>query len=358
MAWPSLVRVAAAARDAGVAVTVLQAAVADRVLDYDGVRVEFVAEPHDSTIRRRLGTWASRPRRRLLRQLRRLAPDVVHLHGLSFPSHARDVLRAVPGARLLVQDHADRPPPRWRRALHRRGLAEIGGAAFTAQEQAAPFVEAGVLRPGLPVFEIVESSTAFTPGAQRAARARTGIFGDPCLLWLGHLDANKDPLAVLEALSRTASALPNPHLWCCFRSAPLRDDVERRLDDAALRGRVHMLGARPHAEVEHFLRAADFLVQGSHREGSGYAVIEALACGTPPLVTDIPSFRRLTAQGTVGALSPPGDPAAMAQALIAWSQRDRAALRAATRAHFERELSFSAIGRQLRAAYQALLDCA
>jgi glycosyltransferase involved in cell wall biosynthesis len=102
------------------------------------------------------------------------------------------------------------------------------------------------------------------------------------------------------------------------------------------------------------LRAADFLVLGSHSEGSGYAVIEALACGTTPLVTDIPSLRRITGDGAVGALSPPGDADAMARALVEWSRKPRAELRHAAREHFERALSVSAIGQQLRAAYGAV----
>ena len=62
------------------------------------------------------------------------------------------------------------------------------------------------------------------------------------------------------------------------------------------------------------MRAADVFVLGSHREGSGYSLIEALACGLPPVVTDIPSFRSLTAAGAVGALWPCGDARALGDA--------------------------------------------
>src|SRR5690606_37515723 len=124
--------------------------------------------------------------------------------------------------------------------------------------------------------------------------------------------------------------------------------------DPALRERVALLGRRPHPEVETLLRASDFLVQGSHRESTGYAVLEALACGTTPLVTDIPALRRITGGRAVGALSPPGDAAAMARAMVEWPARDRAALRAAARAHFDRRLSLDALGGELRDAYSAV----
>ena len=37
--------------------------------------------------------------------------------------------------------------------------------------------------------------------------------------------------------------------------------------------------------------AADLFVVGSHHQGSGYALMEACACGAVPVVTAIPTFR-------------------------------------------------------------------
>jgi glycosyltransferase involved in cell wall biosynthesis len=98
------------------------------------------------------------------------------------------------------------------------------------------------------------------------------------------------------------------------------------------------------------MRAADVFVLGSHHEGSGYSLIEALACGLPPVVTDIPSFRVLTGRGAVGRLWPCGDSAALTRALVAAGRADPA-LRTAVRGHFVRELSFAAVGRKLSAMY-------
>jgi glycosyltransferase involved in cell wall biosynthesis len=110
---------------------------------------------------------------------------------------------------------------------------------------------------------------------------------------------------VLDAVARAVSALRDPQLWCSYLSAPLLAHVKARIAaDPRLTGRVHLLGSRPRDEVEPLLRAADFLVQGSHVEGSGFAVIEALACGTTPIVTDIPSLRWITGNGSVGGLCP------------------------------------------------------
>jgi glycosyltransferase involved in cell wall biosynthesis len=256
---------------------------------------------------------------------------------------------------VLVQDHATPPPLGWRAALWKRVSRSMAGVSFTSREQATPFFRSGAFRPELPVFEVIEGSSTFMPGDRDAARRATGMFGDPCLFWTGHLNPNKDPLTALTAFEIAAAKLPNARLWCCFGDAPLLDDVERRITASLLlRERVALLGKRPHAEMELRFRAADFLVQASHREGSGYSILEALACGTPPLVTDIPSLRRIV--GDAGSLSTVGDPVALAAAIIDWSKRDPATTRTAARARFERELSFDAIGRDLRIVYETLAE--
>ncbi|MGC1520211.1 MAG: glycosyltransferase, partial [Steroidobacteraceae bacterium] len=172
-----------------------------------------------------------------------------------------------------------------------------------------------------------------------------------------HLDANKDPLTVLDGIRVAVRCLPRLQMYCCFGSAPLLRTVQRRIaEDPLFNGRVHLLGRVSHLQVEQLMRAADLFVLGSHREGSGYSVIEALACGLPPVITDIPSFRSLTDDGSVGALWPIGDAAALGERIVAVAAQPPHSTRAAAREHFERRLSFEAVGRSLATAYQDLLE--
>jgi glycosyltransferase involved in cell wall biosynthesis len=352
-AWPTLSAVAAAAARAGVDVAVVQAADRRETLERDGVTFHFVDDARGMPLRLPGGVPLPRRPSRLLRCVRALSPDVVHVHGLQFPLAVHQLARALSGVPILAQDHGTRAPRGWRGMAWRWASRSLRGVAFTAREQANPFFETRAFRADLPVFEIVEGSTTFTPGDRAEARRVTCMFGEPCLLWTGRLDANKDPLTTLRAFERAASSLPDPRLWCCFGDAPLLKRVEHLIDSSrVLRQRVHLLGGRPHAELEHRFRAADFFVQTSHREGSGYSILEALACGTTPLVTDIPSARRIV--GRAGSLTPVGDPEALAEAMVAWSLPDRATLRRAARDRFESALTFDAIGRDLRAVYETL----
>jgi len=344
-AWPTLVDVAEAAASSGVRVAVLQACAHRRQLTRNAVDYHFLPFAGPASTRGGIDALGER--------IAALRPDVIHVQGLGFFREVQALSAAVPGVPIVIQDHADRPPRRfWRWPAMRRGLGTARGVMFCAREQARPFRRLGLLPVRTRVHEVTESTCGFAPIDQDLARQATGLSGDPALLWVGHLDPNKDPLTVLEGVSLAASALPGLRMWCCFGNAPLLQPVRRRIArDPMLADRVHLLGRVAHADIPALMSAADFLVQGSHREGSGYAVIEALACGLAPVVTDIPSFRMLTGQGAAGRLWPRGDAHALAQALVDMAARPRAGLRAAARARFEEALSPSALGRALRAVY-------
>jgi glycosyltransferase involved in cell wall biosynthesis len=286
-----------------------------------------------------------------------LAPDVLHVHGLGFPRHVLSMAAHVPGIPIILQDHADRPPRIWRRSLWRREMVQATAVTFCTLEHARPFVTAGLLSPTAPLYQIPEATSRFSRGDREHARSITQIEGDPAVLWVGHLDKNKDPLTVLAGISEAARTLPGLRLWCCFGTAPLMRSVQRRIaDDPMLSGRVRLLGRVPHERVEHLMRAADIFVLGSHRESTGFSLIEAMACGLPPVVTDIPSFRSLTGGGTVGALWRCNDASALSEAVRSVSHRLDSEMRAAVRAHFERELSFDSLGSKLATMYQQVFD--
>jgi glycosyltransferase involved in cell wall biosynthesis len=349
--WPTLVDVAEAASCAGIRVSVLQACRSSQHLIRNGVSYHFL--PFGRGVQAQSHTAGG-----LAELLRQLNPDVLHVQGLGFPRDVLSLVADFAGIPLLLQDHADRPPRPWRRRIWRRGLAVASGISFCSTQQAQPFVTAGHIKPRTKTYEIPESTSRFVPGDKEAARRATGVKGGPLLLWVGHLDANKDPLTVLEGISKVVPALPELRVYCCFGTAPLLHTVQRRIGaDPLLRGRIHLLGCVPHDRIEQLMRAADLFVLGSHREGSGYSLIEALACGLPPVVTDIPSFRTLTGGGNVGALWRCGDSREFCQALLSLATKPQPALRRATRAHFDAELSFSALGRKLYAMYEDLLQC-
>lgn len=323
---------------------------ADYVLERPEARYHFV---HDPSVR--MGSLLDRADR-INHVVASLRPDVVHVDGLSFARQAARLRPCLPHTAIVLQDHANRPPRQSiNRATLSRAMRTVDGVVLCAKELAAPWQQANILPASMPLIEIPEGSSRFSPGDRGKARAVTGVVGDPLLLWVGRLDSNKDPLTVLEAFGRVSETLPYARLAMVYHAGNLTEQVCEWKGSHPAGSRVCLLGRVDHASLESIYRSADLFILGSHREGSGYSLIEALSCGLIPVVTGIPSFRQLAGE-EFGFYWSPGDVSGCAKAILEAAARKTECDRADIRAHFEQELSFSAIGRKALAAYGKLMD--
>jgi L-malate glycosyltransferase len=80
--------------------------------------------------------------------------------------------------------------------------------------------------------------------------------------------------------------------------------------------RVLLPGQVTYADLPRFYRLADLYVAATHSDGTSISLLEALACGCPALVSDIPGNREWVTPGENGWLSPPGDVDSLAQAIL------------------------------------------
>jgi glycosyltransferase involved in cell wall biosynthesis len=102
---------------------------------------------------------------------------------------------------------------------------------------------------------------------------------------------------------------------------PQRDDVRRRVADAALESRFTFHGAVQRPEVVRLLRSADvkvlasFPTNGGKREGMPNVLIEAMAAGLPVVSTQLTGIPELVDSGRTGILVPPANAVALADAL-------------------------------------------
>lgn len=137
----------------------------------------------------------------------------------------------------------------------------------------------------------------FRPPSDRdALRARTSTrFGsDRFLLVVGQNAPNKNHGAVLEAFA-AAELDARVHLVFVQRLYATRGHplafhrrLDRRAESLGVRERVHFVSGLSRAEVVELYQGALALVQYSRFEGFGMPALEALACGTPVLASDIP----------------------------------------------------------------------
>ena len=301
-------------------------------------------------------TWFRAPRR-LVEAVAAFRPDVAHVNGLDHPRLVRQLRRSLgAGCTIAVQDHGGLDPlalSPLRKAWMRRGLAAADVLLVATPPQVDLFRASGLVPAALAVRDVMEGSTDLRADDRRERHAPLSV------LWVGRLNANKDPLTVVDGFARFVERTTvNATLTFVYGSteleAALRAAITGGPHAALLASRVRLVGRVAPDAIGAFYEAADIFVLGSHREGSGYAVLEALACGVAPVVTDIPSLRSLTADGRVGALWQVGDAASLADALERVATRPTVAERQACRALFVERFSWPAIGRRAMTIYREL----
>jgi len=165
----------------------------------------------------------------------------------------------------------------------------------------------------------------FTPIDRDAARSALDLPRDrPIVLTVGALREVKGHHHLLEALARVRDRVPDV-LGVFVGGASVSDDRSAQLREQSerlgLSGHVRWAGARPHDEIPHWLSAADLFVNASRREGCCNALLEAQACGLPVVATAVGGNPEIVHASELGELVPPGDSAALAEALERVLQR-------------------------------------
>jgi glycosyltransferase involved in cell wall biosynthesis len=191
----------------------------------------------------------------------------------------------------------------------------------------------------------------FCPRDRARARAALGIEGFT-LLCVGSLIPRKGHDLVLAALGQ----LPDCRLVIAG-DGPRRAELEAQAKRLGVQDRVRFLGEIAHADLPDLYAAADVLLLASSREGWANVLLEAMACGTPVVATNVNGAGEVVQSPAAGLLMPERT----AQCLVLTLDRLRADMpaRADTRRYAE-AFGWASIGRAngalLRAAANAGFD--
>ncbi len=278
---------------------------------------------------------------------------VIHLNGLIFPLQLRALRHSLsPDCSIVVQHHAEAPWSARGRPLQRWGLRAADGFFFAAEDLADSWVDLGLISKRQAIFQVMEGSNYFKWQDRIAARARTGMTGNPVIIWVGRLIPLKDPLTVVEGFTRLLQHLPLARLYMAYGSDDMLPAIQKCFAaNKTLAQAVTLLGRIEHSQLEDIYNSADYFVLGSHHEGSGFSLAEAMACGVVPVVTDIPSFRVMTNNGRVGACWRPGSPESFVDKFLGVMRRPLEQLSCEARSFFQSQLSYKAIARDAVRAY-------
>lgn len=238
--------------------------------------------------------------RALVRAVRDLHPDVVHVHGLGFVTLLARLGRSLDRRVTIVVQHHGEPPGPWRnRLLHRLVRRRLAGYLFTGADdgQVEPFRDAGVVGPHAAVFDVLEAASTLPPDDDpddAADAVSVQLDGEPAVLWVGRLIAGKDPLGAVDAIAAAVEHQPGVHLHMLATDSTMRAATLARATTLGIADRLHLHPPVPRQQMHRWYCAADVLLSTSRREGSNYSLIEALTYGCPPAVTDIAPHRSIT----------------------------------------------------------------
>ena len=329
-----LQRWALAYRDVGLDTHVLSIRSADIV----GVTVHTtsigtensVAAPQTAASYLRLGAQARS-------ELRRIDPDVVNAHFVT----TSGVIARVAGTHPLVVSAwgSDVVPrdgsihPRWRLLLDRYALGGADIVTTTSRFMGSWIAAIGPSDLDLRTVPFGVDTSHFTPVATSGDGTTFGIAKS--------LEPRYGIETALQAFARVRSVVDGASLLIAGEGR-LRADLEAVTAALGIEDAVRFLGRLEVVEMPEFMRSIDVLINPTVvPESFGVVVLEGSAAALPVVSTDVGGVREVCVPNETAILVPPGDPTAMADALVSLAsepdQRSRlgAAGRRFVAEHFE-----------------------
>lgn len=222
---------------------------------------------------------------RLVRLIRRLRPDIVQtiLAPMDIIGGAAALITRTP---WILKESSSAPlyveglRHKFRTALGRHADGIIsnsaGGDAYWQSVRSAN--SRYVIRNAIPFADIDEATAEVTRKN-----------GEKVVLFAGRLDAGKNVQNLILALAQIADDVPFTALVC--GDGPLRQQLEDLATKSGIAHRVVFTGYV--SNIWTLMKGADALVSLSRFEGCPNVVIEAMACGCPLVVSDIPAHREV-----------------------------------------------------------------
>ncbi len=146
----------------------------------------------------------------------------------------------------------------------------------------------------------------FWPRDRALARERLGVNEPGVVLYVGRLE----PLKGLDILVRAVAdlAMADATRLLVVGGDPDSDELVGELEALArsvgVAGRVTFAGSVPQRDLPWYYSAADVLVLPSHYESFGMVALEAMACGTPVVVSRVGGLKTFVRNGESGYLVP------------------------------------------------------
>jgi len=304
----------------------------------------------------------------LLRHLLRYreAYDVVHVHGFGLETFAAMAAREITGKPLVVKPSTAGPGTKLDRyAGFSSTVPGLGGAwsAVNAWVSISEQTTADLRRMRVPQARIVfipngvdtDRYRPLPPARREALRREFGLGAEDVLVvTASRLAPHKRADLLTRAFLGLLPEFPNARLWV-MGEGEQREELQRLVDASPGGERVKLWGHVKAGALRRHLQAADVFALLSLWEGLSNALLEAMACGLPAVVSAVSGMGDVIQHGVTGLAVPPDDEtaarAALRELLAEPARRMRLGDEAARSAR--NEYGIDQTTDRLRAVYQA-----
>ncbi len=138
---------------------------------------------------------------------------------------------------------------------------------------------------------------------------------DNLIGYIGRLSQEKGVLNFVQAIPKVLEASENTR-FVMIGQGPLRSEVNKLLKQHHLADKVNLSDWIPHDEIPKHINQLRLLVLPSHTEGLPNIILEAIACGTPILVTSVGSIPDLIKDEETGFILEDNTPESIARGIL------------------------------------------
>jgi len=178
-------------------------------------------------------------------------------------------------------------------------------------------VEQSMLLPGIVEARVIPNgidTDIFRPGSRADARQALGIPPAACVLLFAANGARRNVYKDYQTLRAAIGLVAERYHDRPIYFLALGEDAPDETEGNAI---IHFVPfERDATVVARYYQAADVYLHAAKGEVWGLTITEALSCGTPVVATDVGGISEQIRPGETGLLTPPADPAAMADAIL------------------------------------------
>jgi glycosyltransferase involved in cell wall biosynthesis len=249
--------------------------------------------------------------------LRKVEPDIVH----AGPIQSVALLMAMSGFHPLVTMSwgsdllLDTDKSEWYRWATRHTLKNTDVLVGDCQAVKDKAIELRFPEERIVTFPWGIDLEQFSPGDGSDLRARRGWEDAFIVMHNRSWEPVYGVDVFAKAFTRAAQQRPELRLFL-LGSGSMVGDIRRIFMGGGVIDQVHFGGQVKQEDLPDYYRASDLYVSASYSDGSSVSLMEALGCGLPALVSDIPGNREWVVEGEHGWLFPDGDVEALANGIL------------------------------------------